>query len=242
MDDIQLISKYGICYGIYFLILFVGKTEHSNRLFDARGPVYNSGILLGIQLAGILWLGVVPFLILKHSISNIVFGQETPTILQVCCLLLLLFASVITAITETTKINTGKTVQQQQVFLFDKKFIRRYILYRTIFLISYEVFFRGYLLTDMIHRAGLFTAIVINTALYALLHSFSDKKEIIACIPFGILLCFTCLWFGAAWPAIVIHTVFAIIYELKLLKKNSCTINKMRYENICHRLFRLYRE
>jgi len=241
MDNFHLISKYAICYSIYFLILFIGKTEHSCRLFHAGVPANNSGILLGVHLAGILWLGVVPFFILQHATNDIVFGLESPTILQLSCLVVLLLASIAIASIDTGKTNTAKPLQPR-ADLFSKTFVRQYTLYRTVFLMCYELFFRGYLLSDTIQRTGVVASISLNVALYVLLHVFNDKKEMIACIPFGIILCSLCIWFGAAWPAILIHTVFAIVYELKLLKKNLFTINNMRYENIRHRFFGLHRE
>lgn len=219
MDNFHLIAKYAICYSIFFLILLFSKAEHSNRLFDSKGFVSKTGTLLGLQLGGILWLGVIPFFILHSSFNLIVFGQQPPGLFQLCILFLLLVVGIAIAIIESGKINTDQASQEQQV-RFNKKFIRRYILYRSIFITSYELFFRGYLLTDSLNHTGIFSSVIINTCLYSLLHVFNGRKEIVACFVFGIIICCVCVWIHAAWPAMIIHTTFTLIYELKLVKKN----------------------
>jgi membrane protease YdiL (CAAX protease family) len=242
MHTIHLLSKYTICYSVFFLISFITKTENSNRLLSSKGFAINPGMLLGLQLVGILWLGIVPYFILHYSLHDILIGNKTPTIIQLGSVVLLLIAAVTFANLEADRSNAALVKSNQFVAAFRKTFTRRYFVYRIMFLICYETFFRGCLLTDSIHETGIWAAILINTFLYALLHIFNDKKEIIACVPFGILLCCICCWFGAAWPAIVLHTVFAITYELKLVKKNVHTINKIQNENICYRFFGLHRQ
>ncbi len=188
MDILHLVSKYAICYGVFFLVSYISKTESSNRLLNANGMVKNPGMLLGLQIAGILWFGVVPFFIFPYSFNDIVFGREMPSIFQLSCLVLIIIISIVIAIRESVKQHPGKIKNQQEAIFFNKKFIRRYFFLRAIFLICYEIFFRGYLLFDITPRTGIFFSVALNIGLYCLLHIFNDKKELIACIRFGFIL------------------------------------------------------
>ena len=99
-----------------------------------------------------------------------------------------------------------------------KNFFFRYFIIRIVFLFCYELWFRGFLLFDNISKLGILSAIVINVFAYVLLHIFKSKKEIVACIPFGIAACYLSLLFNAAWPAIILHVSISMVYELNIYR------------------------
>ena len=84
---------------------------------------------------------------------------------------------------------------------------------RILFLISYEWFFRALLLTDLSSWVGTEYGIIINVLLYALIHIHKSKKEIIGCLPFGLLVCVFTVWWHSVWPAIIFHLQIAIVNE-----------------------------
>lgn len=94
-----------------------------------------------------------------------------------------------------------------------------YASLRLVFLISYECFFRGSLLFSVSVFAGATWSIVINIFLYTLMHIHKDKKEILGCIPFGLLLCLFTVWWQSLWPAVIFHSQIAIIHEWPPLRK-----------------------
>ena len=93
-----------------------------------------------------------------------------------------------------------------------------HIILRTIFLVSYEWFFRGCLLSVCISEWGLVPAIIINLSLYALIHSFNGKKEWLGSVPFGLVLCVFTIWTQSIWPAIFLHLLLSSSYESVVLK------------------------
>ena len=97
-------------------------------------------------------------------------------------------------------------------------FILMYGLLRFIFLICYEWFFRGLLLTSFSLWLGIGWAIIINISLYTLIHIHKTRKEIIGCIPFGLLMCVFTVWWQSIWPAIIFHLQLAIIHEWSSLQ------------------------
>jgi len=88
-----------------------------------------------------------------------------------------------------------------------------YGLLRFVFLICYEWFFRGLLLTSFSLWLGIGWAIIVNISLYTLIHIHKTRKEIIGCIPFGLLMCLFTVWWQSIWPAIIFHMQLAIIHE-----------------------------
>ena len=90
---------------------------------------------------------------------------------------------------------------------------------RLLYLISYECFFRGSLLMSVCFVLGVTWGVIINISLYTLIHVQKDKKEILACIPFGLLVCLFTVWWQSVWPAIIFHSQIAIIHEWPPLQK-----------------------
>ena len=91
--------------------------------------------------------------------------------------------------------------------------ISLYALLRIIFLVVYEWFFRGLLLISFAAWLGINRSIIINIFLYVLMHFHKNKKEMIGCIPLGLLFCAFTIWWQSIWPAIIFHLQIAIINE-----------------------------
>jgi hypothetical protein len=94
-----------------------------------------------------------------------------------------------------------------------------HLILRSIFLAGYEWFFRGVLLFSCISVFGVIPAIIINIALYALIHSFNGKKELIGSVPLGIMLCIMTLWWHSVWPAILLHLALSSTHETIILNQ-----------------------
>ncbi|HSN61052.1 MAG TPA: hypothetical protein VLR49_08960, partial [Ferruginibacter sp.] len=76
MFSTNLIGNYAICFSMYFAMLRIIQLNRSNQLVDEKGALAkNPGNLLGLQIAGILWLGLVP-LIWAPPILEIIMGRK----------------------------------------------------------------------------------------------------------------------------------------------------------------------
>jgi membrane protease YdiL (CAAX protease family) len=219
MEISQLIIKYLICYSGFFILSWLAKSNDGNKLLDEKGLVHNPDILIGLQVGGILWLGLLPFFIFKRSLIGIIFGNDTPNVLSLIIFLVLIIVVVFVAATQSKKVINELQNKESAINILSTSVIVRYVIVRFIFLCVYEIFFRGYLLTDSIDQWGIALAITINIILYTLVHIFSGKKEVIGCIPFGLALCAVAILFKAAWPAIILHLALSFTYEINCLKK-----------------------
>ncbi|MFN2440458.1 MAG: CPBP family intramembrane glutamic endopeptidase, partial [Chitinophagaceae bacterium] len=95
------------------------------------------------------------------------------------------------------------------------------LLIRIPFLIIYEIYFRGVLLVICIHSFGVNAATLINVILYAVAHVYSSRKELIGTVPFGLVLCLATTIAQSVWPAIIMHLLLALPYEILLLSKKK---------------------
>lgn len=94
--------------------------------------------------------------------------------------------------------------------------VTSYFFIRALFLVAYEFFFRGVLLQALLGVVSMEWAIAINIILYAVAHAFSNKKELIGSIPFGLLLCLVTIKLQSVWPAIIIHLALSFSYETRI--------------------------
>ena len=215
MFSTNLISNYAICFCMYFAMLRIIQLNRSNQLVDEKGCfAQNPGNLLGLQIAGILWLGLVP-LIWATPILHIIMGDKniqpvwSVSIFAVAILLM----------------HVGTLQGKRQVVLsppntgLPKLFYIRYFILRIPFLVSYEIFFRGLLLFLLAEKLGIAMAILADMVLNIVLHFFSGKKMMWACIPFSLLCCVFNYQAQAVWPSIVLHLAISFSFELTIAKK-----------------------
>jgi membrane protease YdiL (CAAX protease family) len=209
---------YSISYFLFFLLLVISKKTKGLRLFDEDGLVPNPRMLILLHIGGIVLFGAIPFLS-DHASAFVLFKNvavwEPFTSIIVLLVILLLFISPRLAEKKYRKFsdNTNRPVSP------GTKFIIFYFLVRILFICFYESWFRGFFLNDCIATFGVGWAIVLNVCLYAVLHIVNGKEEVIACFPFGVLLCCLCIWQGASWPAIALHLALTVPYEMSFLKK-----------------------
>lgn len=217
MFTTNVFLSYSICYCMYFAMLWFANTNKSSSLVDEKGVfAQNGGKLLGLHIAGILWLGLVP-LIWLNPLAGQVFGNKNPE-----WIIMLLFCFVFCLMVLITILQAkGIPAPAQINRAFTDSFYGRYFLLRSLFLISYELFFRGYLFFLCIDKLGIAMAIAINSLLTVLLHIFSKRKIMWACVPFSVISCWLNMQAHAVWPSILLHLAVSFCYETYTIKKLS---------------------
>lgn len=95
-----------------------------------------------------------------------------------------------------------------------------YIFGWAIYLLGYEFLFRGILFFAGIDILPLWLNITINCILYAVAHIPKGRLEIIASLPFGVVLCLVSYYTGNFWAAWLIHLTLALSNSLIALRAN----------------------
>lgn len=87
-----------------------------------------------------------------------------------------------------------------------------------LYLLGYEFLFRGILLFPLAAHLGVWPAIAINVAIYALIHIPKGVKETLGAIPLGLVLCLLTLASGTIWIAFFVHLTMALTNSFASLK------------------------
>lgn len=205
---------------VFIYLLFFGfgwmcKINGIHRLIDEDGGFTSKPLgLIGSHVIGMIWLGIVPVLLMRNSILSFLTEIEMPN--GFFMILYALIFMLITTIAWNQSKNEFENKQKSTAIgvLLSSRFFFSYFVVRALFLFAYETWFRGFLLFDCIRWFGVPLAVLVNVVLYVLVHVFNDRKEILACLPFGLLVCFFSMTFHSAWPAIMLHIGFSLVYEL----------------------------
>lgn len=213
------IMVYIISYAMVFALSWISRITGNHRLFNDEGEItQRPGNLLGIHLTGLMWLGLVPLIQINLPVIVVLFGNRVPDASSFLIFGFLYLVAIAAAYRLGRNIYSNKAGVVEMFMQLSQSFFTRYFIIRTIYLSVYELWFRGFLLFESIKWLGIPTAVSLNVFLYTLLHIFKSKKEILACIPFGLILCILSITFNAAWPAIILHTCFSLVYEMNIYR------------------------
>ena len=92
---------------------------------------------------------------------------------------------------------------------WNRKLVGNNFLSWAVYLLGYELLFRGVLLFPLVAVMGLWPAIAVNIGLYSATHIPKGLTETIGAIPLSIVLCLLCIHTGNLWPAFLVHVAIA---------------------------------
>ncbi|HTE30604.1 MAG TPA: CPBP family intramembrane glutamic endopeptidase [Chryseolinea sp.] len=236
---LDIILPYAMSYFVFFALLLFCKRHNSNRLADGSSSTQSGPLLISLHVAGIFLFGIIPFFSrhLSSPLNNNLhaLGKWPLSVLLMVALLMIIIFSNFAGKKEMAPVQSFRGNNG-----LNYSFLATYCLLRICFIAAYETWFRGFFLNDCIVALGLGGAVAVNLGLYALLHVVNRKEEAIACIPFGLLLCFLCIWQQAVWPAIVVHLALTISYEAYIVRK--LILNKLQHVDFNNRGIWLHRK
>ncbi len=206
-------------FGVIFYYYFVESAFVKKILNSVPGEVR---YILFQRFLGFLIFGIVPLLILIFSGTKSVadYGVTMPVketgfwiiFLSILVIAMNYFNSRTPENLELYPQIREKIWSLQLLFLSTTSWIA--------YLLSYEFLFRGFLLFSTLSVLDLWPAIILNTAIYSLVHLPKGFKETTGAIPLGILLCYLTVRTGSIWIAVATHIVMAVSNEWFSLRAN----------------------
>ena len=225
IDNLEIslaISLFAAGYITYYFI------SHSEKILDRYQAKFGQvqGLTQFIWMSrylGALLIGFIPMLIMTTitgkslAFYGLGFANSSLSLAWVFGLLI--------PVIPITYVNARKAESYAfYPFVREKNWTRQMVFQNAlswiIYLFGYELMFRGILLFSTISVMGIWPAIVLNTALYALVHMPKSLKETISAVPFGVILCLITLTTGTFWVAFVVHCGLALGTFLFSLKFN----------------------
>lgn len=210
---------HGLAYLSMFLISWWAYTTKSLKFISERGWPQKKEILFFLMTWGILVWAFIPIIISgKAKAIALIFGQNQPGSIQLVVVLGLSILAFVIGLSQAYKLDIKSPVfQPHPTYLLNSS----YLIFRVLFLISYEIWFRGYFLKDLLMILSVPASIGINISLYSLIHIFAGRKEALSSLAFGVILCSMVISLDAVWPAVVIHLSLSMGYEAGFIGRLS---------------------
>lgn len=212
LPAILAIGAVTIGFIIYYFVMISPKMEariRGNRDEEegqVRWVVFQrvwGGIVLGLfaLLTPVIGLGKLPW---DYGMS---FGMDGET-----ALLVLGLGAVIVVINLLRAGQPANLVQYPQIRA--RKWNWSLLLASSggwiVYLLGYELMFRGFLLYGCVEVIGIWPAIAINASIYSFAHFFKGIGETVGAIPFGIIICVLTLYTGNFMLAFIVHCFLAL--------------------------------
>lgn len=212
---------HGFAFLSMFLVSWWAYRKNSLKFFSQNGWAKYNVLHFFLLTLGIMVWAVVPTILSRHSISLLFDSYENPvSSIQLLLVFGLSALAFLAGRSQSKKldVNSGNLQPNPSLVV-----ILPYFIFRFLFLISYEIWFRGYFLDDLTSIFSIPVAIGINVLFYAILHILGGQKEALGSILFGIILCLMVVYFGNVWPAIIIHLSLSFGYEASFFARKLKT-------------------
>ncbi len=220
-NEILQEGTLAIFFSTFMLVAYFALYKHPRilhllavRYGEERGQEY--AIYLQ-KFWGVLFFGLIPWLVFaltqkEHGPADYgwAWRLDAPTLKWA-----LLLSPVMVLMTWISTRKEDSLAQYPEIRRpdWDKALLFRSALGWTLYLLAYEWMFRGWLLLAAFRQIGLWPALAVNTAIYALAHVPKGPREAIGAIPLGLALCYISLETGSFFVAFFAHVVLALSNE-----------------------------
>lgn len=186
------------------------KSKYLNKYGTEKG---NTRFLWMTRYLGAMSIGVIPFfimlLVMDHKPSDYGFAFEEHSLSAYWILGLAAIIIPMNFFNSKKEKNLAfyPNVREQR---WTKSMVAHNAFTWVSYLFGYELMFRGVLLFATVPLLGEWPAIILNAAIYALVHVPKNLEETIGAVPLGIVLSLVTLTTGTIWVAFFVHITLAL--------------------------------
>lgn len=216
-QDFQIFIPVVIGLISYLIFWFVQKSESlKNKLIEKFGShTGGARFILFTRYLGGFSMGVLPaatYLLLIpgadfESIGITLSKESVGRVFLLAFLIGLIIMPLVYA--NAKKPQNLLNYPQIRIEKWKPKLFTQNLISWAVYLLGYEILFRGVLLFPLVAAIGIWPAISINIALYSATHIPKGITETLGAIPLSLLLCFICIYTGNFWVAFFVHLIMA---------------------------------
>lgn len=212
LEPILAFALVTIGFSVYHFVSISKKvkSKYTARLGEVRG---NTKFLWMTRYLGAMTIGIIPAILLLLITGK---GLEDYGIAFKNHLLSLAWIGGLACIIIPMNFFNSKKEKNLAFYPnvrekeWTKKMVATNAFTWVAYLFGYELMFRGLLLFATVPLLGEWPAIVLNAAIYALVHVPKNLEETIGAIPLGVVLCLITLTTGTIWVAFFVHITLAL--------------------------------
>ncbi|MEM6842194.1 MAG: CPBP family intramembrane glutamic endopeptidase [Bacteroidota bacterium] len=212
LPSVLSIITLTVCFVVFW---FLSESEKIHQQIGVNRSKEAASVAKVVyqKMMGVFFLGIIPIVIallfLPYSLAEYGLGfQNTGTsMLWICGIAVIVFPLNIRAARRPDNLAYYPMMRAES---WDWRLVLLNAAATTAYLFSYELLFRGILLTAGVATLGVWPGIAINIALYSTTHLPKGPAETIGAIPFGLLMCYITLTTGTIWVAVVAHIILSL--------------------------------
>jgi membrane protease YdiL (CAAX protease family) len=212
---------------IFFsLYWYLAKSEKIKKWFHGNNDPDKASVkhITYSRIIGFISMGVFPLLLCLAfmpgapvSAFGISIVPETALFTLTSVLILCALIVPVTWLSARKSSNLAN-YPQIRAQVWTRKTVLINVIGWALYLLGYEILFRGVLLFPVADSLGVWPAIAINVALYSATHIPKGLTETVGAAPLGLVLCVLTLVSGTIWIAYLVHLVMALTNSFASLK------------------------
>lgn len=219
-------SAFFSVLSVIVLFLFYYLLRRSRILTGLFDSIKHDQVLINFteKITGFLLFGIIPYFLfirladLSPAEAGLTMGKSGHYLY--IFLLLLILVTLITFFSSRNK-RMQMICPQPGIKTWTLKYLTISIFGWIFYILGYEFFIRGVLWFTCFRAFGPGPALLINVALYALVHFGQGKEMILGAIPLGLIFCLITWLTGSILFVFILHSWIAISMEIFAIYNNQ---------------------
>ena len=216
-QDLRVFIPVVGCLIGFILFWFTRKSAKIKNRFETKfGEETGQAMFINYtRYWGGISMGILPLLVYLlffpgTSLFELGLGLRKDKILHMLISIAVLCAIILPVVIKNAKKQDNlANYPQIRVPQWNKKAIGTNLFSWAIYLLGYEMLFRGLLLFPLVEAIGLWPAIAVNIGMYSGTHIPKGLNETIGAIPISIVFCLLSVLTGSIWIAFFVHLSIA---------------------------------
>ena len=233
-NDLAVIFPVLVTIVFFMIYWFISQSGRIRNWFYGRSDHDTAAVrhflfakILGFTLMGLIPLILTLILLPGYSPADLglTFRVENPSFSIAVGAGLVLLA-VFSAATAARKSQDRDHFPQIRAKVWTTRTVMANIAGWGLYLLGYEILFRGILLMPLADHLGVWPAITVNIALYAAAHVPQGPRDAFGAIAVGLIFCLVTLASGTVYIAFLVHLSMAL---------TNCFTSMKHHPDMCFR-------